>query len=77
MVLIFRNFFHGRHVQGICDHLALIMKRMHGLNVDPLTDIAICCGQTEAFAAAIFASMFSSQVAIIAFFSSFLSSICI
>ncbi|XP_050205820.1 uncharacterized protein LOC126655622 isoform X3 [Mercurialis annua] len=32
-----------------------MMKQMHGLDVDPLTDIAICCGQTEAFAAAIFA----------------------
>ncbi|KAK2965228.1 hypothetical protein RJ640_019983 [Escallonia rubra] len=31
------------------------MKQMHGLDVDPLTDIAICCGQSEAFAAAIFA----------------------
>lgn len=28
---------------------------MHGLDVDPLTDIAICSGQTEAFAAAVFA----------------------
>ncbi|XVF22132.1 hypothetical protein REPUB_Repub12eG0147500 [Reevesia pubescens] len=49
------DFNQYRHVQGICDQLALIMKRMHGLSVDPLTDIAICCGQTEAFAAAIFA----------------------
>ncbi|XVE77559.1 hypothetical protein DITRI_Ditri13aG0073000 [Diplodiscus trichospermus] len=48
------DFNQYRHVQGICDHLALIMKRMHGLNINPLTDIAICCGQTEAFAAAIF-----------------------
>lgn len=32
---------------------------MHGLDVEPLTDIAICCGQSEAFAAAMFASMFS------------------
>jgi len=30
---------------------------MHGLDIDPETDVAICCGQTEAFAAAIFASM--------------------
>ena len=45
-----------RHVQGICDHLAKIVKNMHGLDVNPLTDIAICCGQTEAFAAAVFAS---------------------
>ncbi|KAM0870108.1 hypothetical protein ACQ4PT_040236 [Festuca glaucescens] len=44
-----------RHVQGICDVLAETMKRDHGLRVDPLTDFAICCGQSEAFAAAIFA----------------------
>lgn len=43
-------------MQGICDHLAKIVKNMHGLDVNPLTDIAICCGQTEAFAAAVFAS---------------------
>ncbi|XP_017978546.1 PREDICTED: kynurenine--oxoglutarate transaminase isoform X1 [Theobroma cacao] len=49
------DFNQYRHVQGICDQLAFIMKRTHGLNVDPLTDVAICCGQTEAFAAAIFA----------------------
>jgi aspartate/methionine/tyrosine aminotransferase len=45
-----------RHVQGICDALAETMKRDHGLRVDPLTDFAVCCGQSEAFAAAIFAS---------------------
>ncbi|XP_054802407.1 uncharacterized protein LOC129306086 isoform X2 [Prosopis cineraria] len=44
-----------RHVQGICDLLAKIVKEMHGLDINPLTDVAICCGQTEAFAAAIFA----------------------
>ncbi|XP_052169334.1 uncharacterized protein LOC127786049 [Oryza glaberrima] len=44
-----------RHVQGICDVLAETMKRRHGLRVDPLTDFAVCCGQSEAFAAAIFA----------------------
>ncbi|KAK3153964.1 hypothetical protein QOZ80_2BG0183920 [Eleusine coracana subsp. coracana] len=44
-----------RHVQGICDILAKTMKRDHGLEVDPLTDFVICCGQSEAFAASIFA----------------------
>ncbi|OEL32718.1 hypothetical protein BAE44_0006263 [Dichanthelium oligosanthes] len=44
-----------RHVQGICDILAKTMERDHGLDVDPLTDFVICCGQSEAFAAAIFA----------------------
>jgi len=34
-----------------------MVKEMHGLDIDPETDVAICCGQTEAFAAAIFASM--------------------
>ncbi|XP_066386947.1 uncharacterized protein [Miscanthus floridulus] len=46
-----------RHVQGICDILAKTMKRDHGLDVDPLTDFVICCGQSEAFAAAIFATI--------------------
>ncbi|GAU31652.1 hypothetical protein TSUD_38490 [Trifolium subterraneum] len=32
-----------RHVQGICEHLAKIVKEMHGLDIDPLTDVAICC----------------------------------
>ncbi|XP_024967642.1 kynurenine--oxoglutarate transaminase 1-like [Cynara cardunculus var. scolymus] len=49
------DFNQYRHVQGICDLLADKMKQMHGLDVDPLTDIAICCGQTEAFAATMFA----------------------
>ncbi|GKU86937.1 hypothetical protein SLEP1_g1401 [Rubroshorea leprosula] len=49
------DFNQYRHVQGICDHLAATMKKMHDLDVNPLTDIAICRGQTEAFAAAIFA----------------------
>ncbi|XP_050205818.1 uncharacterized protein LOC126655622 isoform X2 [Mercurialis annua] len=49
------DFNQYRHVQGICDDVGRMMKQMHGLDVDPLTDIAICCGQTEAFAAAIFA----------------------
>ncbi|VAH04492.1 unnamed protein product [Triticum turgidum subsp. durum] len=44
-----------RHVQGVCDVLAATMKRDHGFDVDPLTDFAICCGQSEAFAAAVFA----------------------
>lgn len=48
------DFNQYRHVQGICDRLARIVKDTHGLEIDPLTDIAICCGQTEAFAAAIF-----------------------
>lgn len=49
------DFNQYRHVQGICDHLAKKMKEMHDLDIDPLTDIAICCGQTEAFAASVFA----------------------
>ncbi|CAM8927470.1 unnamed protein product [Rhodiola kirilowii] len=49
------DFNQYRHVQGICDHVAAMMKETHNLVVDPLTDIAICCGQTEAFAAAVFA----------------------
>ncbi|KAL4572156.1 hypothetical protein LXL04_018925 [Taraxacum kok-saghyz] len=49
------DFNQYRHVQGICDLLADKMKQMHGSDVDPLTDIAICCGQTEVFAATMFA----------------------
>ncbi|XP_022953996.1 kynurenine--oxoglutarate transaminase-like [Cucurbita moschata] len=48
------DFNQYRHVQGVCDELARIAKKTHGLDVNPLTDIAICCGQTEAFAAAVF-----------------------
>ncbi|CAN6310726.1 unnamed protein product [Urochloa humidicola] len=44
-----------RHVQGICDVLAETARRDHGLDVDPLTDFVICCGQSESFAAAVFA----------------------
>ncbi|KAL8116743.1 hypothetical protein AgCh_023048 [Apium graveolens] len=44
-----------RHVQGICDNLTDRMKQMHDLDVDPVTDIVICCGHTEAFAATMFA----------------------
>ncbi|XP_028053363.1 uncharacterized protein LOC114257764 isoform X5 [Camellia sinensis] len=50
-------FGYSRHVQGICDHVAKIMKHMHGLDFNPLTDIAICCGQSEAFAATMFATI--------------------
>ncbi|OAY83848.1 Kynurenine--oxoglutarate transaminase [Ananas comosus] len=45
------------HVQGICDLLAESMKRNHGLDLNPVTDFVICCGQTEAFAASIFAGV--------------------
>lgn len=33
------------------------MKEMHGIDVDPDGDIVICCGQSEAFTATMFASM--------------------
>lgn len=49
------DFNQYRHVQEICDHVAKNMKEMHNLDVDPKADIVICCGQTEAFAAAMFA----------------------
>ncbi|XP_057428161.1 uncharacterized protein LOC130721385 [Lotus japonicus] len=51
------DFNQYRHVQGICDLLAKMVKEMHGLDIDPLTEVAICCGQTEALAAAIFATI--------------------
>ncbi|KAK4418083.1 Kynurenine--oxoglutarate transaminase 1 [Sesamum alatum] len=49
------DFNQYSHVQGICDYVARKMNEMHGMNVDPLTDIVICCGQSEAFAATMFA----------------------
>ncbi|XP_021722210.1 uncharacterized protein LOC110689735 [Chenopodium quinoa] len=49
------DFNQYRHVQEICDYVAKNMKDMHGLDIDPVTDIVITCGQTEAFAAAMFA----------------------
>ncbi|XP_077240830.1 uncharacterized protein LOC143881571 [Tasmannia lanceolata] len=51
------DFNQYRHVQGICDYLAKLMKQKHDLDVNPLMDIAICCGQSEAFAAAVFATI--------------------
>ncbi|RZC22929.1 Kynurenine--oxoglutarate transaminase 1 isoform B [Glycine soja] len=51
------DFNQYRHVQGVCDLLAKMVKQMHGLDIDPVTDVAICCGQSEAFAAAIFATI--------------------
>ncbi|XP_020529712.1 uncharacterized protein LOC18445130 isoform X2 [Amborella trichopoda] len=48
---------HPRHVQGICDQLAEMIKQKHGIDVDPHKNIAICCGQSEAFAAAVFATI--------------------
>lgn len=51
-----------RHVQGVCDLLSKLVKEKHGLDVNPLTDVAICCGQSEAFAASILASSCSNFV---------------
>ncbi|KAJ0975581.1 hypothetical protein J5N97_017546 [Dioscorea zingiberensis] len=44
-----------RDVQGVCDLLAMKMKESYSLDTDPLTDYVISCGQTEAFAATVFA----------------------
>ncbi|XP_047311290.1 methionine aminotransferase-like [Impatiens glandulifera] len=49
------DFNQYRHVQGVCDNVAHMMKVMHGLDVDSQTDVAICCGQSEAYAATVFA----------------------
>ncbi|GER42778.1 aminotransferase ybdL [Striga asiatica] len=49
------DFNQYRHVQGICDFVAENMKKIHGIDFDPLTDVVICCGQSEAFAATLFA----------------------
>ncbi|EPS62505.1 hypothetical protein M569_12284 [Genlisea aurea] len=49
------DFNQYRHVQGICEFVARKMKQLQGIDVDPSTDVVICCGQSEAFAAASFA----------------------
>lgn len=38
------------------------MNEMHGMSVDPVTDIVVCCGQSEAFADTMFASIVSILV---------------
>ncbi|KAF3340564.1 kynurenine--oxoglutarate transaminase-like isoform X2 [Carex littledalei] len=52
---ISNNFNQYRHVQGICEILATKMNETSGIAVNALTDFVICCGQSEAFAATIFA----------------------
>ncbi|KAK9733784.1 hypothetical protein RND81_04G092100 [Saponaria officinalis] len=49
------DFNQYRHVQEICDYVAKNVKDTHGLEINPLSDVVICCGQTEAFSAAMFA----------------------
>ncbi|KAL3517393.1 hypothetical protein ACH5RR_019982 [Cinchona calisaya] len=49
------DFNQYRHVQGICEYVACKMEQMQGIDVNPLTDVVICCGQSEAFAATMFA----------------------
>ncbi|KAK9672568.1 hypothetical protein RND81_12G108900 [Saponaria officinalis] len=49
------DFNQYRHVQEICDYVAKNMNDIHGLEVNPMSDVVICCGQTEAFSAAMFA----------------------
>ena len=44
-----------RHVQGLCDKVAKSFENTHGVRVDPTTQVTICCGQSEAMAAAVFA----------------------
>jgi aspartate/methionine/tyrosine aminotransferase len=46
---------HDRHVQGVCEKVAEAFERAHGVRVDAATQITICCGQSEAMAAAVFA----------------------
>ncbi|KAL9257818.1 Kynurenine--oxoglutarate transaminase 1-like protein [Drosera capensis] len=49
------DFNQYRHVQGICEYVAKNARDMQGLEVNPLTEVAVCCGQTEAFADVMFA----------------------
>ncbi|KAG0571922.1 hypothetical protein KC19_VG054100 [Ceratodon purpureus] len=49
------DFNQYRHVQGVCEKVAEGFERAHGVRVDAATQISICCGQSEAMAAAVFA----------------------
>lgn len=44
-----------RHVQGVCEKVAEAFEMSHGVRVDAATQITICCGQSEAMAATVFA----------------------
>ncbi|EFJ34854.1 hypothetical protein SELMODRAFT_230362 [Selaginella moellendorffii] len=49
------DFNQYRHVQGVCDKVAEHFEHFQGVKVDSKSDIVLCCGQSEALAAATFA----------------------
>ncbi|KAJ7515466.1 hypothetical protein O6H91_22G014200 [Diphasiastrum complanatum] len=49
------DFNQYRHVQGVCEKVASAFEMAHGVKVDPATEVTLCCGQSEALAAAILA----------------------
>ncbi|XP_024378374.1 uncharacterized protein [Physcomitrium patens] len=49
------DFNQYRHVQGVCEKVAEAFEMSHGVRVDAATQITICCGQSEAMAATVFA----------------------
>lgn len=42
-------------MQGVCEKVAEAFEKVHGVRVDPTTQITICCGQSEAMAASVLA----------------------
>ncbi|KAH7405113.1 hypothetical protein KP509_15G057000 [Ceratopteris richardii] len=51
---ILEDYNQYRHVQAACDEVAKHFSETQGVQIDP-TNITLCCGQSEAFAASIMA----------------------
>jgi aspartate/methionine/tyrosine aminotransferase len=49
-------------VQGVCEKVAEAFENTHGVKVDPKTQVTICCGQSEAMAASVFAGLLASTL---------------
>jgi aspartate/methionine/tyrosine aminotransferase len=49
-------------VQGVCEKVAEAFENTHGVKVDPKTEVTICCGQSEAMAASVFAGLVASTL---------------
>ncbi|KAJ7268862.1 hypothetical protein O6H91_Y398400 [Diphasiastrum complanatum] len=51
------DFNQYRHMQGVYKKVASAFEMAHGVKVDPATEVTVCCGQSEALAAAILADI--------------------
>ncbi len=49
-------------MQGVCEKVAEAFENTHGVKVDPETQVTICCGQSEAMAASVFAGLLASTL---------------